>query len=120
MSGLVSIASHPYENKVAMFSKRSAYLIDVPSLRFTSSNFSHGAPNPSNSGLWTLEGVSIGGADGIMHSKEGESAIPPTTGVYACGEYRLADASQSVDRFYAKWKTTPSQTASTRPRCPTI
>ena len=35
MSGLVSIASHPYENKVAMFSKRSAYLIDVPSLEFT-------------------------------------------------------------------------------------
>lgn len=88
MSGLVSIVSHPYENKVAMFSKRSAYLIDVPSLEFIG-NFSHGAPNPSNSGLWTLEGVSIGGADGIMHSKEGESAVPSTTGVYACGEYRL-------------------------------
>jgi WD40 repeat protein len=88
MSGLVSIASHPYENKVAMFSKRSAYLIDIPSLEFTG-NFSHGAPNPGNSGLWTLEGVSIGGADGIMHSREGESAIPPTTGVYACGDYRL-------------------------------
>ena len=88
MSGLVSIAAHPFENQVAMFSKRSAYMIELPSLEITG-NFSHGAPNPSNSGIWALEGVSIGGADGIMHSKEGESAVPPTTGVYGCGDYRL-------------------------------
>ena len=119
MSGLVSIASHPYENKVAMFSKRSAYLIDVPSLEFTGS-FAHGAPNPSNSGLWTLEGVSIGGADGIMHSKEGESAVPPTTGVYACGEYRLLIHHNQLTVFYAKWSATPPQTTSTSPGCQTI
>ena len=88
MSGVVSIAPHPFENKVAMFSKRSAYLIDVPSLEITD-QFAHGAPEPTNSGLWTHEGVSIGGGDGIMHSRQGESALPPTTGVFACGEYRM-------------------------------
>lgn len=88
MSGLVSICPHPFENRVAMFSKRSAYLINIPSLEFTD-QFAHGAPAPKNSGLWTIEGVSIGGSDGIMHSKEGESALPATTGVYCCGDYRL-------------------------------
>ncbi len=88
MSGLVSIAPHPFENRVAMFSKRSAYLIEVPSLAIQE-QFSHGAPSPENSGLWTHEGVSIGGADGIMHSRQGEKAIPPTTGVYSCGDHHL-------------------------------
>lgn len=88
MSGLVAIASHPTENSIALFSKRSAYCIQVPSLQIFE-QISHGAPSPEKSGLWTLEGVEIGGADGIMHSGKGESSIPPTTGVYTIGEYRL-------------------------------
>ena len=88
MSGLVAIASHPTENSIALFSKRSAYCIKVPSLEIFD-QLAHGAPNPENAGLWTLEGVEIGGSDGIMHSRKGESAIPATTGVYSIGDYRL-------------------------------
>ena len=88
MSGLVSVACHPSENSIALFSKRSAYLISVPELEIFD-NFSHGAQSPGNSGLWTLEGVCIGGSDGILHSRHGETALPNTTLVYIIGEQRL-------------------------------
>lgn len=87
-SGMLSVVSHPVENKMAIFSKRSTYLLGLPDLEIYE-QFSHGAPEPSNSGIWEMNNVSIGGQDGIMHSKGEESGVPPTHSVYALQQFQV-------------------------------
>ncbi len=88
-SGLLSIQVSPIENKVAAFSKRSVYLMTTPDLEIYD-QFAHKSPKATNSSIWDHQGVWIGGADGIMHTKGESLATPATHFVSGKGEYRVS------------------------------
>ncbi len=94
-SGIVAIAMHPAENKIAAFTKKSAYVMTCPELEIYDT-FKHGAPNASNAAIWDYEDIWIGGSDGILHSREKSIGIPPTHLVCGVGAHRVTAHSNIV------------------------
>jgi hypothetical protein len=94
-SGIVSIAIHPTENKVAAFTKRSTYVMTCPELEIYD-NFRHGSPNVTNTAIWDHNDIWIGGSDGILHSRQNNIGIPPTHISNGIGEFRITAHSNIV------------------------
>lgn len=87
-SGIKNLVLSPDGSQVAVVSERSAHIFSLPDLQPVQST-KHGAPSTSGASVWSMGGLRVGGADGLMHSG-GAGGAGPVTAVGGFGEHRLA------------------------------
>jgi WD40 repeat protein len=87
-SGMLNVVISPNGEELGAITGRSVHTFSIPDLQPVGSE-AHGAPDPTNAGLWDWRSVAVGGTDGSLHRPGAAASLEPVLCVAGYGDHRV-------------------------------